>query len=133
MFKLKRDNKNLQPTSQSWDERNLWICNQICKTFLESYHKRWSFHKDCLNTFLCEVESILNGRRLTAIRDDITDLEPFTPNHLLIGSSSSKFRPANFNNNEINLKKWRSVQAASDMFWKRWVREYPPSLSIRKK
>ena len=92
------------------------------------------FTKDYPHTFLCEVESVLSGRPLTAISDNITYLEPLTLNHLLIGFSLSNVSPGNFNSDEINLrKKWRSVQVASDMFWKRWVREYLPLLSICQK
>ena len=59
---------------------------------------------------------MLNGKRLTAICNDITDLEPLTPNQLLIGSSSLNIIPGNFNGDETNLrKKWRSVQAVSGM------------------
>ena len=104
------------------------------KRSLKAIIKDRIFTEDCLHTFLCEVESILNGRPLTAISNDITDLEPFTPKHILIGSSSSNFSPGKFNSNEINLrKKWRSAQAAPNMFWKRWVRKDLPLLSIRKK
>ena len=92
------------------------------------------FTKDCLHTFLFEVESILNRILLTTISDNITDIEPLTPNHLLIGSASSNFSPGNFDSDEINLrKKWCLVQAAPDMFWKCWVREYLPLLLILKK
>ena len=31
------------------------------------------------------------------------------------------------------IVKWRSVQAATEMFWRRWVREYLPILTIRRK
>ena len=35
---------------------------------------------------------------------------------------------------EVSLRrKWRSVQAATKMFWRRWVREYLPILTIRRK
>ena len=92
------------------------------------------FTKDCLHTFLFEVESILNRILLTTISDNITDIETLTPNHLLIGSASSNFSPGNFDSDEINLrKKWSLVQAAPDMFWKCWVREYLPLLLILKK
>ncbi|XP_066500465.1 uncharacterized protein [Hoplias malabaricus] len=37
-----------------------------------------------LQTFLCEVESIINGRPITTNTDDPSDLEPLTPNHLLL-------------------------------------------------
>ena len=91
------------------------------------------FTEDCLYTFLCEVEAVLNSRPLTAISDDINDLEPLTPNHLLIGASSMNYSTGVFHSNEIELrKKRRAVQAAGNIFWVRWTREYLPLLSIRK-
>ena len=40
----------------------------------------------------------------------------------------------NVNDQDINLrKKWRAVQAISNMFWKRWIGEYLPQLTVRKK
>ena len=33
---------------------------------------------------MCEVESIVNSRPLTKVSDDARDLEPLTPNHLLL-------------------------------------------------
>ena len=71
------------------------------KHSLKAIIKDRTFTEDCLHTFLCEVESILNGRPLTAISDDIRDLEPLIANHLLIGSSSSNLSPGSFNTNEI--------------------------------
>ena len=38
-----------------------------------------------LATLLTEVESILNGRPLTHVSTDVNDLEPLTPNHILLG------------------------------------------------
>ena len=37
-----------------------------------------------LVTAFCEVESVVNGRPLTRVSDDSQDLEPLTPNHLLL-------------------------------------------------
>ena len=45
-----------------------------------------------LTTLLCEVESILNSRPLTPVSDDPLDLDPLTPNHLLLLRSGT--RPA---------------------------------------
>ena len=88
------------------------------------------FTEDCLYTFLCEVEAVLNSRPLTAIRDDINDLEPLMPNHLLTGASSMNYSPGVFHSKEVELrKKWR----AANMFWVRWTCDYLPLLSIRKK
>ena len=104
------------------------------KTGLKAIVKDRIFTDESLQTFLCEVESVLNGRPLTAISDDISDFEPLTPNHLLIGEVSPNQSPGNFREHEVSLRrKWRSVQAATEMFWRRWVREYLPILTIRRK
>ena len=104
------------------------------KKTLKAIVKDRIFTEDCLYTFLCKVEAALNSRPLTAISDDINDLEPLTPNHLLTGASSMNYSPGVFHSKEVELrKKWRAVQAAANMFWVRWTREYLPLLSIHKK
>ncbi len=42
-----------------------------------------------LQTLFCEVESILNSRPITTLSDDHHDLEPLTPNHILLLKSSA--------------------------------------------
>ena len=80
------------------------------KTGLKAIVKDRIFTDESLQTFLCEVESVLNGRPLTAISDDISDFEPLTPNHLLIGEVSPNQSPGNFREHEVSLRrKWRSV------------------------
>ena len=92
------------------------------------------FTEESLHTFLCEVESIVNQRPLTPSSDDIRDYEALTPNHVLIGNHSQSFSPGHFIDDEIDYKrKWRSVQAAANMFWNRWIKEYLPTLQIRPK
>ena len=36
-------------------------------------------------------------------------------------------------NDQFSQKRWRQVQCLSDMFWKRWSKEYLPSLQKRMK
>ena len=92
------------------------------------------FTDEALHTFLCEVESILNHRPLTAVSDDIDDFESLTPYHFLLGAEVSNVCPGRFEDLEIDYrKKWRAVQAATNMFWRRWIREYLPLLTQRKK
>ena len=74
------------------------------KTALKVIIKDRIFTEETLQTFLCEVESILRGQLITSVRDDTSDFEPLTQNHLLIGEV-------------INLRrKWHSVQAATKFF-----------------
>ena len=77
---------------------------------------------------------MLNNRPLTSISDDVTDLEPLTPNHFLIGRGNPNFRFNTSNEAGIDLRKqWKSIQAVTSMFWKQWVQEYLPLLTQRQK
>ena len=89
---------------------------------------------DELNTLLCEVESILNSRPLTSVSDDPNDLEPLTPNHVLLVKSGPTFPPGLFSSADHYVKRrWRQVQYLADVFWSRWKKEYLSNLQIRQK
>lgn len=80
---------------------------------------------DGLHTILCKVEAILNGRPLTKLSDDPTDLEPLTPDHILLMKGKPVLSPGLFNKDDVYVKRrWRQVQYIADLFWKRWVQEY---------
>ena len=82
---------------------------------------------------MCEVESMLNQRPLTYVSDDVNDYEYLTPNHFLIGKHTN-FSPNKISDQNLNLhKKWKLVPAALQIFWKRWIHEYLPPLTIRRK
>ena len=79
---------------------------------------------EMLTTLLVVAEGIINNRPLTPASDDPNDLEPLTPNHLLIHRPASA-PPGLFNENDLHSRrKWRQVQYLADVFWKRWTREY---------
>lgn len=83
---------------------------------------------------MCEVENILNNRPLTELSDDPNDLEPLTPNHLLLLNSGVTFPPGLFNENDLfSSRKWRQVQYLADLFWARWRKKYLPLLQSRQK
>ncbi|XP_074645898.1 uncharacterized protein LOC141902157 [Tubulanus polymorphus] len=89
---------------------------------------------ESLLTLMCEVEAIVNGRPLTSVSDDPTDLEPLTPNHLLILRSGPTLPPGSFSQRDSYVRRrWRQVQYLADVFWRRWVREYLPLLQKRQK
>ena len=88
---------------------------------------------EMLTTLLVVAEGIINNRPLTPASDDPNDLEPLTPNHLLIHRPASA-PPGLFNENDLHSrKKWRQVQYLADVFWKRWTREYLLTLRQRTK
>ena len=92
------------------------------------------FTEETLYTFLCEIEFIVNQRRLTATSDDIRDYDVLTPNHFIIGETNANLTTGQFDNSQINYrKKWKNVQAATNMQWNRWRKEYLPTLTQRKK
>ena len=80
------------------------LVKKVNKT-LKAIVKYRIFTKYCLYTFLRKVEAVLNSQPLTAISDDINDLERLTPNHLLTGASSMNYNPGVFHSNQIELLK----------------------------
>ena len=85
-----------------------------------------------LHTLLTEVERILNARPLTHISDDVNDLEPLTPNHILLGLHRQWSFISDIEEHDVtSRKKYRHVQALALEFWRRWRREYLPKLTTR--
>ena len=107
---------------------------KVIKKALKLIIRDRMFTDEALSTFVTEVESIINSLPLTAASDDINDLEPVTLYHLLIGKSSPNYWPCVSQEQYISLrKKGKAVQAATEVFWKRWLKEYLPTLTERKK
>ena len=87
-----------------------------------------------LVTLMCEAESIVNSRPVTKVSDDPKDLEALTPNHLLLLRSGPSLPPGFFQKDDIySRKRWRQIQYLADVFWRRWTKEYLPSLQERQK
>ena len=103
-------------------------------------------------TLFSEVENIVNNHLLTYLSnpmltlplfvkticrayEDHEDLEPLTPNHFLIRRNFCNDCLVNdiCNKDVCSRKRWRLVQILSDHFWKRWLHEYLPSLTLRSK
>ena len=85
-----------------------------------------------LNTVLTEVESIVNSRPLTHVLDDVMDLEPLRPNHLLLGKHRNWSAIIDTSSQDVfSRKKWRQVQGIRSRFWERWTKEYLPALTRR--
>ena len=87
-----------------------------------------------LTTAFTGTEALLNSRPLTYQSANPEDDIPLTPNHFLIGQIGGQFAPESVDETNYSLKKrWRRVQELVRHFWHRWLREWIPSLSNRRK
>lgn len=112
----------------SW-ERMIGLVKTSIKTTLHEHHPR----EETLRTVLCEAQALINSRPLTEISNDSND-ECLTPNHFLIGTASTNPIPGTFEKFELTSRKqWRTSQALLDIFWKKWIAGYLPTLVRRKK
>ena len=101
---------------------------------LDGVMKQQTLDDEGLSTLLCLVESVVNSRPLTIISDDVNDLNPLTPNHLLLlQSGAAPLLTETAQQDVYSRKRWRQVQYLANIFWKRWTREYLPTLSLRQK
>lgn len=104
------------------------------KTALYTILKEQAPSPEVLYTLLTEIEHSVNSRPLTHVSIDPRDNEALTPNHFLIGCSSGAIDLGKYDAEAVCLRKqWRIAQQFADAFWKRWLREYLPTLLPRKK
>ena len=104
------------------------------KRLLKAITLDWIFTEEALYTFSCETEFIVNQRPLTAISDNIRVYDVLTTNHFIIGETNANLTTGQFDNSQTNYrKKWKNVEAATNMLWNRWRKEYLPTLRQCKK
>ena len=109
-------------------------CIRTVRKVLRTVLKEQRLDDEGLATLMCEAESIVNGRPITKLSDDPRDAEPLTPNHLLLLRAGPTAPPGMFSKQDIyGRARWRQVQYLANLFWKRWIREYLPSLQQRQK
>ena len=105
-----------------------------CKKALDVVLQNQVLTDEVLLAAITEVESLVNSRPLTEVSSDADDLEALTPNHFLIGRATPNLPPGIFADKEISSqKRWRQAQVITIHIWKRWLHEYLPGLTARKK
>ena len=109
-------------------------CVRSIRRILSSLTQEQKLDDEALATLTCEIEAIVNSRPITKVSDDPRDLQPLTPNHLLLLRNGPQLPPGAFTGDEIYARRrWRQVQHLADTFWRRWTREYLPQLQQRQK
>ena len=108
-------------------------CIRTTRKVIKPVTKEQALEDEGINTLMCEVEAIVNGRPITKLSDDPRDMEPLTPNHLLLLRAGPTLPPATLSKQDIYGRRWRQVQYLADVFWRRWIKEYLSSLQQRQK
>ncbi len=87
-----------------------------------------------LQTLLVEVESILNSKPLGYVSSDIADVDPVTPNLLLMGRRDASLPQILYDsNNLLRRRRWRHSQVLADCFWAAFIHQYLPDMQGRHK
>ncbi|XP_046560553.1 uncharacterized protein LOC124269568 [Haliotis rubra] len=114
-------------------ERLIRSVRQVLSPLLNEFGER--LNDESYRTLLCEVEAIINSRPLTTVSDSPDDLNPLSPNHLLMMKSNVSIPPpGHFQRNDVYMRRrWRRIQYLANVFWSRWRREYLLNLQVRQK
>lgn len=90
--------------------------------------------EEVLRTVLIEIEGILNSKPLGYVSSDVADVDPVTPNSLLMGRADSALPQVVYPESEmLSRKRWRHSQVLADHFWAHFVKRYLPGLQARHK
>ena len=107
---------------------------QTAKCVLKSLLKEQLVNEEVLSTVVAEAVNVVNSRPLTRNSDSVMDDEPLTPNNLLYLRPTRSLLPGVFCKSYLYSRRaWRQAQYLSSVFWRRWTREYLPTLMEQRK
>ena len=82
------------PPASAWMNGAMEAIVKITKKAVKTVVRDSLFAEEMLATYLTEIESLINGRRLMPISDDVNDMDALTPNHVLLGRISVSIFPS---------------------------------------
>ena len=82
-------------------------------------------------TVCFEAANLVNERPIGIHRTDPNDDAYLSPNHLLLGRASARVLSGPFLQTKNERLRFEFVQKLIDSFWKRWIRDFFPSLLVR--
>lgn len=91
---------------------------------------------ELFRTLLTECEAIVNSRPISYFSGASDDtLLPLSPSQILtLKSRVAVPCPGSFSSSDLYVRqRWRRVQFLADQFWRRWRREFLPTLQERQK
>ena len=104
------------------------------KNILKAFLKKQLLADEALTTLMTEVELIMNDRPLTTASDNVNGVQPLTPNKLLLLRTNASYPPGTFSKDKLYTGRWwRQIHYLANVFWKRWISEFLPTLQIRQK
>ena len=86
-------------------------CIRTVRKVMKALLRQQVPNDESLNTLMCGVESIVNGRPITKVSDDPRDLNALTPCHLLLLRAGTAMPPCVFSKEDnYTCRRWRHVQ-----------------------
>lgn len=74
------------------------------------------------------MEGVGNARSIIKVPTDPDNLQVFTPNHFILGSSNDESSFGVMEDHNLRYKK-RKAQHIANEYWRSWIREHSPSLT----
>uniref|UniRef100_A0A182NDR4 DUF5641 domain-containing protein n=1 Tax=Anopheles dirus TaxID=7168 RepID=A0A182NDR4_9DIPT len=118
---------------------------KVTDLIVDDYHRRYRHqnHQTIINEVRQKFDipalrmachRIINSRPLTDVPVDSEEEAPLTPNHFLLSSSSGVKPLVPFDDSPNPLQNnWKTSQLYANLFWRKWIRAYLPTLTRRTK
>ncbi|XP_048587898.1 uncharacterized protein LOC125571976 [Nematostella vectensis] len=107
---------------------------RVVKRSLKAILGKNPLNDEVLTTVFTEAERIANSRPLTRNPENPDDEDPLTPNHFLnVRPTMNLPTDTDERADKYSRKRWRQAQLLANHYWRRWLKEYIPSLQVRSK